>query len=171
MLISTVYTDLQISFNAAMWLRTAQAGLLGFLFVPINLAAYIGIAPEKNNAVAGLMNFMRNIGSSVGTSCVTTMLDRRSQYHQQILVNYTRYGNQNFQNAVDGMTRHLSQAGLGAHEAHSQAVARIYGRVLAEAACLSYIDIYKVLAVVSAIMFVLAFTLKKNEFGGEVRFE
>jgi DHA2 family multidrug resistance protein len=166
MFISTVYTDLQISFNAALWLRVIQSAGLGFLFVPINLAAYIGIAPEKNNAVAGLMNFMRNIGSSVGTSFVTTMLDRRSQYHQQILVNYTRNGNQNFQNAVDGLTRQLSLAGLSAHEAHNQAVGRIYQRVLAEATCLSYIDIYKVLAVASAIMCILAFTLKKNELGG-----
>ena len=166
MLISTVYTDLDISFNAAVWLRVAQVAGLGFLFVPVNLAAYIGVPPDKNNSVAGLINFMRNIGSSVGTSFVTTMLDRRSQYHQQILVGHTRYGNQNFQNALDGLTRRLSQAGLSAHEAHAQAVGRIYGRVQAEAACLSYIDIYKVLAVVSAIMFVLAFTLKKNEPGG-----
>ena len=171
MLLSTVYTDLDISFNAAMWLRVAQSGLLGFLFVPINLAAYVGIAPEKNNAVAGIMNFMRNIGSSVGTSFVTTMLDRRSEYHQQILVNYTRNGNQNFQNTLDSLTRHLSAAGLSVHEAHNQAIGRIYAQLLAQATCLSYIDIYKVLAVASAIMFILAFALKKNELGGEVRLE
>jgi len=27
---------------------------LGFLFVPITLVAYVGIPPEKNNAVAGI---------------------------------------------------------------------------------------------------------------------
>jgi len=166
MLLSTIYTDLQISFGAALWLRVVQVAGLGFLFVPVNLASYIGMPAEKNNAVAGLMNFMRNIGSSVGTSFVTTMIARRSQYHQQILVNYTRNGNQDFHNAVDGLTQRLSHAGLGAHAAHMQAVGRIYGEVQAQAACLSYVDIYKVLAVASAIMFVLAFTLKKNEPGG-----
>src|SRR5262249_52889575 len=65
---STKRLDLQISFSAAAWLRIAQVLGLGFLFVPISLAAYIGIAPEKNNAVAGIINFMRNMGSSVGTS-------------------------------------------------------------------------------------------------------
>src|SRR5579862_8283201 len=78
---STQRIDLQLSFNAAAWLRVAQVFGLGFLFVPISLAAYVGIAPEKNNAVAGIINFMRNIGSSVGTSLVTTMLARRSQFH------------------------------------------------------------------------------------------
>ena len=70
---STKRIDLQISFVAATWLRIAQVIGLGFLFVPITLVAYIGIAPEKNNAVAGIVNFMRNMGSSVGTSIVTTL--------------------------------------------------------------------------------------------------
>jgi MFS family permease len=35
-------------------------GLL--LFVPITLAAYVGMPPARSNSVAGLINFMRNIG-------------------------------------------------------------------------------------------------------------
>src|SRR5579863_8646827 len=86
MFYSTKRIDLQISFNAAVWLRIAQVIGLGFLFVPITLVAYIGIAPEKNNSVAGIINFMRNMGSSVGTSMVTTLIARRSQFHQARLV-------------------------------------------------------------------------------------
>ena len=90
MFYSTKRIDLQISFSAAVWLRIAQVIGLGFLFVPITLVAYIGISPEKNNAVAGIVNFMRNMGSSVGTSLVTTLIARRSQFHQEILVDYAR---------------------------------------------------------------------------------
>src|SRR3984957_8662198 len=82
---STKRMDLLISFKAAAWLRVAQSFGIGFLFVPITLAGYIGIPPEKSNSVSGLVNFMRNIGSSVGTSMVTTMLARRAQFHQSIL--------------------------------------------------------------------------------------
>src|SRR5215471_10045326 len=96
MFYSTKRIDLQISFSAATWLRVAQVIGLGFLFVPISLAAYIGIAPEKNNAVAGIVNFMRNMGSSVGTSLVTTLIARRSQFHQIRLVEYARIDNPNF---------------------------------------------------------------------------
>ena len=66
MFYSTKRIDLQIGFNTALWLRVAQVFGMGFLFVPITLVAYVGIAPEKNNAVSGIVNFMRNIGSSVG---------------------------------------------------------------------------------------------------------
>jgi MFS transporter, DHA2 family, multidrug resistance protein len=131
--------------------------------VPISLAAYNGIAPEKNNAVAGLVSFMRNIGSSVGTSMVTTLLARRAQYHQQILAGYVRPDNPNFQHALTGLTAQLAHSGLGAVEARGQAIARVYQSVLNQATNLSYIDVYMVLAVMSGVMFFLAFALKKND--------
>lgn len=166
MFYSTQRIDLQISFSAATWLRIAQVIGLGFLFVPITLVAYIGIAPEKNNAVAGIVNFMRNMGSSVGTSMVTTLIARRSQFHQQILVDYVRAGNSNFQNTATGLAQQLANSGLGSHEALMQAYARIYQDVQAQAASLAYVDTFMVLAVGSAIMFFLAFILKRNEPGG-----
>jgi DHA2 family multidrug resistance protein len=163
---STKRIDLLISFRAAVWLRIAQVIGLGFLFVPITLAAYVGIAPEKNNSVAGLVNFMRNMGSSVGTSLVTTLIARRAQYHQSVLVNYARPDNPNFQNSFNGLSQKLMQFGLGPHEAHATAYARIYAAVQAQAASLAYIDTFMVLAIASAIMFLLAFLLKKNDPGG-----
>jgi len=166
MFYSTKRIDLLISFSAAVWLRVAQVIGLGFLFVPITLVAYIGIAPEKNNAVAGIVNFMRNIGSSVGTSVVTTMIARRSQYHQEILIDYARAGNPNFQNSVNGLAQRLAHSGLGAHEAQRQAYARIYQAIQAQAGSLAYVDTFMVLAVGAAIMFFLAFILRKNDPGG-----
>ena len=77
MFYSTKRIDLQIGFMTAMWLRVAQVFGMGFLFVPITLVAYVGIPAEKNNAVAGLVNFMRNIGSSVGTSTLARSWLRR----------------------------------------------------------------------------------------------
>jgi DHA2 family multidrug resistance protein len=166
MFYSTKRIDLLISFNSAVWLRITQVIGLGFLFTPITLVAYIGVAPEKNNAVAGIANFMRNMGSSVGTSMVTTLVARRSQFHQQILVDYARPDNPNFQNTFNGLSKTLAQSGLGANEAHMQAYARIYANLQAHAASLAYIDIFMVLAVGATIMFFLSFLLKKNDPGG-----
>ncbi len=163
---STKRIDLQISFHAAVWLRIAQVIGLGFLFVPITLAAYVGISPEKNNAVAGIINFMRNMGSSVGTSLVTTLIARRAQFHQGRLVHNARIDNPNFLNSANGLAHNLAHSGLGTHEAQMQAYARIYQGLQAQAASLAYVDTFMVLAVVAAIMFCLAFVLKKNEPGG-----
>jgi MFS transporter, DHA2 family, multidrug resistance protein len=162
---STKRIDLQMSFRAATLLRIEQVIGLGFLFVPITLAAYIGIAPEKNNAVAGIINFMRNMGSSVGTSLVTTLIARRSQLHQLRLVEKARVDNPNFANIAQGLTQHFASGGVGKHEALSTAYASIYQSLQAHAASLAYIDTFMVLAVAAGIMFFLSFTLKKNDPG------
>ncbi len=130
------------------------------------MVSYVGVPPEKNNSVAGIINFMRNMGSSVGTSLVSTMIARRSQYHQQILVDYVREGSSNLRNTVTGLSAQLNHGGLGTHEAQGQAYARIYGAVQTQAATLAYMDTFMLLAVLGSIMFLLSFILKKNEPGG-----
>jgi DHA2 family multidrug resistance protein len=166
MFYSTRRIDLQLSFSAATWLRIVQVIGLGFLFVPINLAAYVGIPAEKNNAVAGLVNFMRNMGSSVGTSLVTTVIARRSQFHQLRLVEQARIDNPNFINTAQGLTQHFANAGLSRHEASATAYASIYRSMQAQAASMAYIDTFKVLGVCAAVMFCVSFFLKKNDLGG-----
>jgi len=91
MYISCKQIDLLMSFRSATVLRVWQYVPVAFLFVPLTLAGYVGLPAGKNNAAAGLMNFMRNIGQSVGTSAVTTLIARRSQYHQSVLAGYNRF--------------------------------------------------------------------------------
>lgn len=163
---STKRIDLQISFAASAWLRIFQVVGIGFLFVPITLAAYVGVPPEKNNAVSGLVNFMRNMGSSVGTSMVTTMIARRSQFHQEILGGYVRQGNFNLQNTTNSLSQHVTTSGTAAPDALMRSYALIYQEVQAQAATLAYVDTFMVLAVMAGIMFFVSFLLKKNEPGG-----
>ena len=105
----------------------------------------------------------RNIGQSVGTSAVTTLLARRGQYHQSVLAEYTR--SPRFDAAVGGLAKRLTQVGLGAYSAHQQALARMYSLVIAQAQALSYVDVYWLLAATCALMFLLSFLLARNEPG------
>jgi DHA2 family multidrug resistance protein len=163
MFYSTRRIDLQMSFSAATWLRIAQVVGLGFLFVPITLVAYVGIPAEKNNSVAGIANFMRNMGSSVGTSLVTTVIARRSQFHQLRLVEKARVDNPNFANVAHGLSRRFAEGGLGKHEALATAYARIYASLQRQAGTLAYIDTFMVLCIAAGIMFFLSFMLKRND--------
>jgi MFS transporter, DHA2 family, multidrug resistance protein len=165
MFYSTRRIDLEMSFGAATTLRILQYIPLGFVFIPSSTAAYTGIAPEKNNAVAGLVNFMRNIGSSVGTSVVTTLLARRSQFHQERLTENATGMSHNFQAAIAGMAQQFAQAGMNAADATRHATARFYAQLQAQAATLAYIDTYFVISVAAGIMFLLSFGLKKNKPG------
>jgi DHA2 family multidrug resistance protein len=160
---STVRLDLLISFRSAMWLRVAQSSGFGFLFVPISLIAYAEVPPEKGNSVSGMVNFMRNIGSSVGTSMVTTLLARRAQFHQSILSSHTTQFDPALQNQVAGLSRQLVHSGISAADAQAHAYGMIYQEMQAQSQTLAYIDTYMVLAVGASIMFLLAFVVRKND--------
>jgi len=163
MYISSKQVDLLMSFRSATLLRVWQYIPVAFLFVPLTLAGYVGLAPEKTNAAAGLMNFFRNMGQSVGTSAVTTMIARRSQYHQSVLAQYTASGR--FHASITALAMRLTRAGVSAHTAQQEALGRLYAMVQSQAAVLSYIDMYWLLAIGSVIMFVASFLLKRNEPG------
>ena len=110
-----------------------------------------------------MVNFMRNIGSSVGTSMVTTLLARRAQFHQTVLVDrFTNY-DPSFQNQLSGLAAQLVHSGTSVPDAQTQAQASLYQSLGAQAQTLAYIDIFKVLAIGAGIMFVLTFLLKTND--------
>src|SRR5246127_3444324 len=124
MYVSCRRIDLLISFGDATWLWIMQYLPVGFLFVPLTMAGYVGVPKNKTNAAAGLMNFMRNMGQSVGTSAVTTLIARRSQYHQSILAVYTR--SPQFNAAAAELTTRLSHASFDLYAAQQTTLAKMY---------------------------------------------
>ncbi len=162
---STRQLDLLISFRSASLLRVVQVAGLGFLFVPINMTSYIGMPQEKSNNVAGLVNFMRNIGSSVGTSMVTTLIARRSQVHQNYLVSNLTPGHSGYTGTTAALASRLGASGANGTRALQQSVALLYRSMIVQATTLAYIDTFLVLAGLAAVMFVLSFALRKNQPG------
>ncbi|MGA7504245.1 MAG: DHA2 family efflux MFS transporter permease subunit [Candidatus Sulfotelmatobacter sp.] len=159
--------DLFINFRFATWLRITQVVGIGFLFVPITAAGYIGVPEEKGNSVSGIINFMRNIGGSIGTSLVTTVITRRSQYHQQILVGHVTPDTPAFRSSLHALSSEVAHSGLRAADARNQAIARFYDLVNRQAHAMSYMDTFWILGALCSVMFVLAFFLKKNDPGAD----
>ena len=112
-----------------------------------------------------MINFMRNMGGSIGTSLATTLIVRRSQYHQQILVGHLTPGTPAFRSAFHTLSSGIAHSGLGATDARKQAIARFYDLVNQQAHVLSYMDTFWILGVFCSLMFALAFFLKKNDPG------
>ncbi|HKO20955.1 MAG TPA: DHA2 family efflux MFS transporter permease subunit [Acidobacteriaceae bacterium] len=163
MYLSTQRTDLFISFGAAAWLRVTQAIPIGLVFIPLTAVAYIGIRPEKSNVVSAMVNFMRNIGASVGTSMVTTVVARRAQFHQVHLISRLAADDPVFNERLQAMTRQFEEAGAGTDQAQQQAYGELYAMVQNQAHTLAFIDAYWLLAVGALIMFCLTFLLKRND--------
>ncbi len=160
--------DLNVDFRTVVLARMYQAAGLAFLFVPINTSAYAFLPREKNNAASGLMNLARNIGGSVGISVVTTMLDRRSQYHLDRLSGHLAAGNLAMQNTLQGAARNFQAHGFSVADAMHKAYGLLYGNVIRQATMLAYVDNFWLLGVAILVMIPLPFLMKRPRKGGEI---
>jgi len=158
--------DLDVDFHTMVMARVFQAIGMAFLFVPINTAAYAFLPRDKNNAASGLMNLARNIGGSVGISVVTTMLDRRTQFHLNSLANNLSMTNPALQKMIQGATNAMMAAGASASDATNRAYALVQSTVQRQAAMLAYIDCFWFLGVAIMVMVPMAFLIKKGKPGG-----
>ncbi|MGA8029812.1 MAG: DHA2 family efflux MFS transporter permease subunit [Bryobacteraceae bacterium] len=149
--------DVEMNFKYAVIARCYQAAGLAFLFVPINTAAYAFVPPNKNNAASGLINLARNVGGSLGISMVTTILDRRAQFHQARLTEHANALNAQFNQAVNSASR-----ALGSPNSGSQGYALIMRTLQRQADTLSYIDCFWLLGIVFGALVPLVFLMRKT---------
>src|SRR2546429_9624856 len=78
--------DLGTDYKHVAVLRAIQGLGIAPLFVPVSQLAYSFLPKNKNNKASSLTNLFRNQGGSVGIAFVTTVLARRTQYHQSFLL-------------------------------------------------------------------------------------
>jgi MFS transporter, DHA2 family, multidrug resistance protein len=105
---------------------------------------------------------MRNLGSSFGTSIVTTLLAERTQRHQNYLVANITPSNPLWHSSVQSLSQQLHSSGLSAGQAQMQAYGRLYRSLSQQAQTLAYIDTYWLLAMGACTMAVLALFARRN---------
>jgi DHA2 family multidrug resistance protein len=155
-----------IDFGTAVKLRVFQSIGLPFLFIPINTLVYSGVPPEKNNAVAGILNLSRNMGGDIGIAFVTTLIARRSQFHNNILASHGSAFNPTFSARLAEIGQAFERAGASSVEAMQRAMAVVYRQIQQQAVTLAYLDALKSLAIVTGAMIPLLLLTRKPKAGG-----
>jgi len=157
-------TNLQMSFAEASWLRVVQMLPLPFCFISITTAAYVGMPREQSNQVAGLINFVRNIGGSILIAITNAQVTSRSRWHEQHLQQSMQPGTIAFDQHVNTLTGFLGGK-FGGPNGHSMALAQIYHQLTQQAQTQGYQDVYMELSWASIVLIALAFMLSKNRPG------
>src|SRR5580693_5791400 len=161
--------DLGLDYSHAVRARMLQSFGLAFLFIPINVAAFAYVPKEKTNMGTGIINLARNIGASVGIATVTTMLDRRTQFHQSRLTENANDYSAAYHNMLNGLQTKLVAAGSTAAHATAQAHGMIYNTIQRQAVMLAFVDNFKMLGVVFfAVIPILALMRKPRVPAGGV---
>jgi len=152
--------SLDSSFKYIMWVRVYQASGLAFLFIPINTISYTGVARAQNNDVSGLTNLARNIGGSVGTAFIATMLTRGSQKHEAYMIRNLTPSSREYVDQVNRLKplfHGFANGGLGFGSGKGSdgifaAQGFIYNQLHRQSAMLAYMDIVAILAVFCFLM-------------------
>ena len=152
---------LEVDFGTAMMARVYQSAGMAFLFVPINVMAFYFVPKEKINNATGIINLARNIGGSVGIAGVVTMLARRAQFHQSVLVSHMTPLDSAYQAMLSGAKQMLVAQGSDPVQAAHQAQGLAYGLLMRHASMLAFLDDFWLMAVASLGMIPFMFLMKK----------
>jgi MFS transporter, DHA2 family, multidrug resistance protein len=158
--------DLTTDYRSYALARAFQGLGLGFFFVPVSSMAYSYLPLNKNNKASSITNLFRNLGGSFGVAFVTTLLERRTQFHHSILVQRLTPENPVFRQSLDAVAQHLVSAGASTADAAQKAygvVARVADQ---QAAMLGFLDCFHVLGWIAFASLFLGLASKPFRFGG-----
>ena len=119
---------------------------------------------DESNQVAGLINFVRNIGGSILIAITNAQVTSRALWHQQLLQNNMNSGSSAFQQQTQALTG-LFGGSFGGPNGGGMALANIYEQLNRQAQMQAYQDVYMQLSWMSVGLVALAFLLSKNKPG------
>ncbi len=144
--------NLQAGFWDIFWQQVFQGVALSFLFIPLMALAMAKITPEKMGNATSIFNLMRNIGGSIGIAVMATFLSRRTQLHQNHLIeNITPASGQTYRMLM-GLRANFYAHGADSVTAARKAMTAMYGLVQQHAAMLAFVEAFWVMGVVFLLM-------------------
>ena len=145
--------------------RVVQGFGIAFLFVPTSQLAYSYLPKNKNNKASSLTNLFRNQGGSFGIAFVTTILERRTQFHRSVLGSHITSSDPNLKSALDGLTAQFIQGGYSVADAALRARAQVGALLQQQSALLAFMDCFWLLGVVALSGPLLAMLIRRFQQG------
>jgi DHA2 family multidrug resistance protein len=134
--------NLGISVWSVIWPSVLNGIAISFIFVPLTTTTMGHLRQDQMANAAGIFNLMRNLGGSVGIAMVTTLLARRSQVHQAMMVAHLTPFDSAYNQHLAAAQQALTAAS-GAHEAHEQALAMVYNSLLQQASLWAFVENFR----------------------------
>ena len=153
--------NLATDYGHEAWARMLQGFGIAFLFVPTSQLAYSYLPKDKNNKASSLTNLFRNQGGSFGIAFVTTMLARRAQYHQAVLVTHITNFDRTLTDNLGRIAGRFVDHGYSAADAATSGIAQVAAIVQRQASILAFLDCFWLLGLVALVGPVLAIFIRK----------
>ena len=159
--------NLQTDYTHYAWARALQGLGYAFFFVPLSVVTYSQLSPAQNNKASSLTNFFRNWGGSFGIAFITTMSERRQNFHQSIVGGNLTASSETLSQYMKQTAAYLQSQGFSQVDAASAAYARFYNQLEAQTRLLAFMDCFHVLGVVTLIAAPLVLLTNNFRAGGK----
>ncbi|HTI00757.1 MAG TPA: DHA2 family efflux MFS transporter permease subunit [Acidisoma sp.] len=115
--------------------------------LPLNQASVGAVSKEDAPDAAGLYNMARNLGGSIGLALLGTFIDRRDEFHTDILRSTLDANAPLVQERLSAMTASFARNGADQAYAQSQALASLSQTIDLQSLVMTYSDCFWVLGV------------------------
>jgi DHA2 family multidrug resistance protein len=140
--------NLQVSMSSIILPGILNGIATSFIFVPLTTATMSQLNQQQIGNAAGLYNLMLNIGGSSGIAFVTTMIARKSQEHQALMVSNLSASSPAFTQTVAG-AQHLLARRSDPVTALHQAYALVGSTLDAQAHLWAFVDNFRVFSLLA----------------------
>lgn len=154
------HINLQISVWNVIWPSVLNGVAISFIFTPLTTAAVAHLRQEQIGNATGIYNLMRNLGGSFGIALVSTMIVRRAQVHQALMVSHLTPLDRAYRQALAAATHALTPFS-GPWLAHRQAEQLLYGTLQSQASLWAFVENFRLFGVACLVCIPLVFLFKK----------
>jgi DHA2 family multidrug resistance protein len=133
---------------------------MGFIMVPLFTLTLSHIRKEEMGNATSIFNLVRNLGGSFGVAFSTTLLTRKTQFHQSRLVEHLTPFDMNYRWSSHQAERVLDYQGFEPALAQKGGLVVIYKKLLLEASMMSFNDVFYVMSVMLIILLPLIVCMK-----------
>ena len=143
--------NLDTNYGHYAWARALQGLGYAFFFVPLSVISYSQLSPAQNNKASSLTNFFRNWGGSFGIAFITTVSERRQNFHQSRVGGNITASSPALQQNVHQTAAYLQSHGFSPADALTAAYGRVYEQLHAQTQLLAFMDCFHIIGIITLI--------------------
>jgi MFS transporter, DHA2 family, multidrug resistance protein len=148
------------------WARALQGLGYAFFFVPLSVIAYSELKPSENNKASSLTNFFRNWGGSFGIAFMSTITERRQDFHQARAGGNLAASSPWLQEQVRRTSAFLETHGFSQADALNAAYGRAYAQLHDQTQMLAFMDCFYIIGILTLIAAPLVLLTRRFHIGG-----
>jgi DHA2 family multidrug resistance protein len=137
---------------------------ISFIFTPLTTAAMGYLRQDQMANATGIYNLMRNLGGSFGIALVSTIIVRRAQVHQALMVGHLTPYDPAYMQQLSAATQALTP-GSGSVLAHMQAQGLIYNTLLQQSSLWAFVENFQLFGFLCLACLPLVFLFKQAKPG------